>query len=694
MKRLLFLFASLIIISLSSCIRQDTVTTIGDYTYKMRPDGLLQIMSYNGTDSVITIPQKTTFLLFQNYDIVFIHSLGGNKYVQKIIIPDDFNQDGVIYSRAFEGCSNLSDIEINDWSRFVISSNTFKSTKIGKALYNRDKTKLYSAIDTAEFTIPPTVRKIAEKAFSEHNQLKRINLPESIQEIGSQAFMNCENLEEITIPSSVKEIKRGTFSNNRRLKKVILSEGIRRIGYGAFQDCESLEEVDIPSTVKEIEDYAFSNNKQLKRAFLQEGIQRIGSYAFSNCENLEQIGPDVPDVEEKTDIETDDVAENTEPTFDILEETDANEEMNEENEESEDSEDIEEREDDESPWDCIFPSSLKSIGDYAFSGTGLSNIVLLNEPTLSSNSFSDCKRLESIYLTVKKIPNEAFKGCSNLRYAHFVNGLESIGHDAFRNCILEEIEIPESVTNIGEDAFPLLCHLYGNQKVISEYKQKQREKNQRESQSSANSSSNNNVYGPEWINGTWVGRFPMDILGKVSYFTVRLEINQKTGKIRSIDVDNNQIDEGTYKVENGVIRAYYPFAGGTTVLYDIDEYNHRIDYGDGHYLKKSSDTSSNQKQERTENIVFRSEQDVRNYLSRHSFKSEGGSKLRFQNNAYEMYWNGNCICTYLKITNIEADAAILLADGPYGKAAYALTLQPFGNSIVNLGDGTLYWEVR
>ena len=78
----------------------------------------------------------------------------------------------------------------------------------------------------------------------------------------------------------------------------------------------------------------------------------------------------------------------------------------------------------------------------------------------------------------------------------------------------------------------------------------------------------------------------MDFLGKVSYFTVRLEINQKTGKIRSIDVDNNQVDEGTYYVEDGVIRAFYPIAGGTTVTHDIDEQNHRIDYGEGHYLRK------------------------------------------------------------------------------------------------------------
>lgn len=609
MKKALFIFASLMIFSLSSCIRQNAVTTIGDFTYKMSPRGL-RIMSYNGTDSVITIPQKASFLLIHSYDVISIHSLGANKYVHKIIIPDAFNKPEVIHLRAFEECSNLSDIEINEWSRFVLSSKTFESTKIGDALYNKDKTKLYSVIDTEEFTIPSTVKTIAKGAFSNHEQLKRVNLPEGIQEIGSQAFMNCKDLEEITIPSTVNEIEQETFSNNRRLRKVILNEGIQRIGYGAFQDCENLEEIDFPTTVIEIADRAFSNNKQLKRAFLKEGIQRIGSYAFSNCENLEQIGPDGPDVEENTDVEIDDAAENTEPTFDILEETDVIEEMSEDNEDCEETENIEDNEESEdidSPMECIFPSSLQRIGDYAFSGTGLRNIVL-SGLIFDSNTFNNCSRLEYVYLSVKEVPSNAFMGSPNLRNVYFVNGLESIGHDAFKDCIhLREIEIPESVTSIGEDAFPLMCNLNGNRKVISKYYQRQREKRQQESKSETRSTASSSTSS-----------------------------------------------------------------------------------------SNTSKSSSNNSRVNSEQVLFRTEQDVRYYLSRHSFKSEGGSKLRFQNNAYEMYWNGQCICTYLKITNIEADGtgAILLADGPYGKAAYAVTLQPFGNSITNLGDGTLYWEVR
>ena len=74
-----------------------------------------------------------------------------------------------------------------------------------------------------------------------------------------------------------------------------------------------------------------------------------------------------------------------------------------------------------------------------------------------------------------------------------------------------------------------------------------------------------NSYGPEWIDGIWIGKFSMSVLGNVSYFMERLEINQKTGTFKQIDVINNKINEGSYYVEDKVIRAHYPIARGTTI---------------------------------------------------------------------------------------------------------------------------------
>ena len=536
----------MVLATLSSCMKEGNTYKIGDFTYLMYYSSGPSVIKYNGNDSIIVLPTNVSYFWFHQYEIRDIISLGKNKNVHKVIIPDKYfdNYDSRIYSDAFEGCPNLSEIVTpNDINELNISSKTFELTKLGNAIYNKDKTRLLRAKDTVEFIVPSTVEYITSYAFANNNNLKRVYLPEGIQHIGHCAFSHCENLESVKLPSTLKQIDDNAFESCG-LRSIKLPKGVQYVG-SPFQDCENLVDIYIPSSMKEI----------------------------------------------------------------------------------------------------------------------------------SSGTFSNCK---------------------NVRYVKLEDGIERIGRGLFYNCnYLQEVEIPESVIKIGENAFPESCYLYGNQKVINEYKLEQLKKRKRDAQSSASSSSNNSSYGPEWINGTWVGRFSMDVLGGVSYFTVRLEINQKTGKIRSIDVDNNQVDEGTYIVENGVIRARYPIAGGTTVTYDIDEQNRRIDYGDGHYLSKSSDTSSSIKQERTENIVFRTEQDVRNYLSKHSFVSNGGSKVRFQNNAYEMYFNGNCICTNLKVTHIESDgtAAIIHADGPYGTADYVVILdQP--RNIFSMADKIAYFEAQ
>lgn len=54
---------------------------------------------------------------------------------------------------------------------------------------------------------------------------------------------------------------------------------------------------------------------------------------------------------------------------------------------------------------------------------------------------------------VKKVGNEAFEGCSNLKEIILNDSLESIGKMAFCYVGAEELVIPASVTEIGEAAF-------------------------------------------------------------------------------------------------------------------------------------------------------------------------------------------------------------------------------------------------
>ena len=80
------------------------------------------------------------------------------------------------------------------------------------------------------------------------------------------------------------------------------------------------------------------------------------------------------------------------------------------------------------------PSSVTSIGYYAFSGSGLTSMAIPS--------------------SVTSIESEAFQGCGVLTSMTLTNGVTSIGDGAFASCTgLTSITIPSSVTDLGNGVF-------------------------------------------------------------------------------------------------------------------------------------------------------------------------------------------------------------------------------------------------
>ena len=94
--------------------------------------------------------------------------------------------------------------------------------------------------------------------------------------------MHCENLKRIKVPSSVQEIQFNAFTNCFKLLSVTLPEVLTRIYEGVFDGCVSLVSIDVPSTVTHIEDYAFSNCAMTEHHFRSNIPPTIYRYTFSN----------------------------------------------------------------------------------------------------------------------------------------------------------------------------------------------------------------------------------------------------------------------------------------------------------------------------------------------------------------------------------------------------------------------------
>ncbi|MGN1420393.1 MAG: leucine-rich repeat domain-containing protein [Eubacterium sp.] len=173
-----------------------------------------------------------------------------------------------------------------------------------------------------DLTIPSTldgftVTSIGHRAFADSANLDRIvkvTVPNSVTNIGGQAFCNCTSLESVTIPDSVTNIDGLAFWNtkyfneeanwkndvlyiNKALiaaKESILGNyyvknGTNVIAAGAFKNCASLTNLIISNKVVNIGYSAFYGCKGLNSISLSNSVKKIGADTFLNCTSLTDI---------------------------------------------------------------------------------------------------------------------------------------------------------------------------------------------------------------------------------------------------------------------------------------------------------------------------------------------------------------------------------------------------------------------
>ncbi len=103
------------------------------------------------------------------------------------------------------------------------------------------------------------------------------------------------------------------------------------------------------------------------------------------------------------------------------------------------------------------PDSVKEIGVRAFINCSSMKSININKvEKLGFGVFEECAGLEQIHIpsNIKTIPERAFYKCTNLKSLTIGNGVSTIETKAALNTpSLQKIQIPDSVTFIGEYAF-------------------------------------------------------------------------------------------------------------------------------------------------------------------------------------------------------------------------------------------------
>lgn len=111
----------------------------------------------------------------------------------------------------------------------------------------------------------------------------------SIKKIGTNAFMNREDIKSILIPNGVEEIECGAFQECINLEEIIIPESVIKIGQSAFYNCKKLIEINLPPSLTVIDSFVFGSCFNLLSVHIPDSLTTIECGAFAGCNKLKEI---------------------------------------------------------------------------------------------------------------------------------------------------------------------------------------------------------------------------------------------------------------------------------------------------------------------------------------------------------------------------------------------------------------------
>ncbi|MCI6075950.1 MAG: leucine-rich repeat protein [Catenibacterium mitsuokai] len=342
-------------------------------------------------------------------------------------------------------------LNLNNLEEFIVDSANKNFKSVNGVLFSGDTLIKYPKNSQLEhFEVPEGTKKINELGNS---NLKSVKLPNSLEEINSEAMDRCINIETINIPQNLEgdldvllcncnkiknltldpnnknyviadggiyskdyktlykyldynektplindkttKIGRDAFDSKESIESINL-KNITKIAYGAFNECTKLNDISLDN-VNKLGNYAFRKCISLKNVKLSENLETSTLWGtFFGCTNLESIN--IPS-------RVTDLGENSYSLFVF---SDCNKLTNLTVSKDNNNYVVKDNALYTQNYGTLVKQLDKSITSFdAKEGTTI----------IRSQAFLDCKKLKSVNLNnVNEIDVSAFEGCDNLKY--------------------------------------------------------------------------------------------------------------------------------------------------------------------------------------------------------------------------------------------------------------------------------------
>ena len=313
---IIFSLVFLLIISSAACI-ENGVKPAKTFMYKLNSDG----ESY----SVIGMGEceRTDIIIPSVYNDKPVTQIGGDAFKDSSVESVEIeNGIKLINSRAFMNCKSLKKVVVPESVVEIGNQAFFNTPLLAEFVFNAERCNnqtvhngiFYKAGNSTEglvvkigrnvtqipnymfvpenvsddstspniteiiFDADGVLENIGMHAFRNLSGITRIDIPQSVVNIGDHAFSGCENVISLEFAdgSKLKQIGQNSFGNFYKVQQIIFPSGLESIGNDAFYVASSvagsLERVYIPNTVNYVGSCAFyknPNNSQPVKAYLE-----------------------------------------------------------------------------------------------------------------------------------------------------------------------------------------------------------------------------------------------------------------------------------------------------------------------------------------------------------------------------------------------------------------------------------------
>lgn len=226
------------------------VTYIGDHAFQFcsslssieLPNGV----EYIGEEAFRDCNSLSSFVIPESTTRIGIGAFYNCTGLISLVIPKNITSIG---ERAFQGCNNMTSMYWNaiKCEDFSYENNPFRS------YYDSSRPPIQFMYFGEE------VEYIPAYLCNSMSLITTVELPNSLQTIGQNAFSGCSNLYTITIPDNVTSIGERMCNGCSNMKFAKIGNGLTRVAYQAFCNCSKLDSVVIGSNISHIEEMAFYN---------------------------------------------------------------------------------------------------------------------------------------------------------------------------------------------------------------------------------------------------------------------------------------------------------------------------------------------------------------------------------------------------------------------------------------------------